>query len=60
MFTRAGEHFGTVDVLVNNAARVPNSLTETGRRNKHYAYMTTPMPRQSLGIVSSLTDDDWL
>jgi 3-oxoacyl-[acyl-carrier protein] reductase len=45
---------------VNNAARVPSSPAEAERRNKHYAYATTPMPRQSLGIVSSLTDDDWL
>jgi 3-oxoacyl-[acyl-carrier protein] reductase len=60
MFARAVERFGTIDVLVNNAARVPTSASETARRNKHYAYMTTPMPRQSLGIVSSLSDDDWL
>ena len=60
MFAQAGEHFGTVDILVNNAARVPTSPAEETRRNKHYAYVTTPMPRQSLGIVSSLSDDDWL
>lgn len=60
MFERARARFGTVDILVNNAARVPNSPAEVERRNKHYAYVTTPMPRQSLGIVSSLSDDDWL
>jgi 3-oxoacyl-[acyl-carrier protein] reductase len=60
LFTQAGTRFGSVDVLVNNAARVPGSPAEAQRRNQHYAYMTTPMPRQSLGIVSSLTDDDWL
>lgn len=59
-FEQAIARFGAVDVLVNNAARVPISPTETERRNRHYAYATTPMPRQSLGIVSSLTDDDWL
>lgn len=59
-FDGAARHLGSVDILVNNAARVPNSAAETQRRNKHYAYMTTPMPRQSLGIVSSLSDDDWL
>jgi len=51
---------GPIDVLVNNAARVPISPSETERRNRHYAYATTPVPRQSLGIVSSLSDDDWL
>lgn len=60
MFDEAGRRFGSVHVLVNNAARVPGSPAETERRNRHYAYLTTPMPRQSLGIVSSLSDDDWL
>lgn len=60
MFARAVAHFGTVDILVNNAARVPNAPAEEARRNLHYQYVTTPMPRQSLGIVSSLSDDDWL
>ncbi|RDI30517.1 3-oxoacyl-[acyl-carrier protein] reductase [Rhodococcus sp. AG1013] len=59
-FARAAEQFGTVHILVNNAARVPNSPDDEARRNKHYAYVTTPMERQSLGITSSLTDDDWL
>jgi len=60
MFEQTVQQFGTVDVLVNNAARVPNSPDETERRNRHYAYMSTPMPRQALGIVASLSDEDWL
>ena len=60
MFAQAVQRFGTVDILVNNAARLPSSPAETERRNKHYAYATTSIPRQSLGIVSSLSDDDWL
>ncbi|MGW6376130.1 SDR family NAD(P)-dependent oxidoreductase [Rhodococcus sp. NPDC055112] len=60
MFARAAEQFGTVHILVNNAARVPNSPADEVRRSRHYAYVTTPMERQSMGITSSLTDDDWL
>lgn len=60
MFAQAAQRFGTVDILVNNAARVPTSPAEEARRNLHYQYLTTPMPRQALGIVASLSDDDWL
>ncbi|AMO24399.1 3-oxoacyl-[acyl-carrier-protein] reductase [Ramlibacter solisilvae] len=60
MFAQAAGRFGTVDILVNNAARVPNKPAEEARRNLHYEYVTTPVPRRSLGIVSSLSDDDWL
>ncbi|MBL8389884.1 MAG: SDR family oxidoreductase [Hydrogenophaga sp.] len=60
MFADAAQRFGTLDILVNNAARVPSSPAETERRNRHYAHATTPVPRRSLGIVSSLSDDDWL
>ena len=60
MFAQAAERFGSVDILVNNAARVPSSPAEEARRNLHYRYVTTPMPRQALGIVAGLSDDDWL
>ena len=60
MFAQAGQHFGTIDILVNNAGRMPTSPAEEDLRKKHYAYRTTPVPRQSLGITSSLTDEDWL
>jgi 3-oxoacyl-[acyl-carrier protein] reductase len=60
MFTQAFANFGRLDVLVNNAARVPNAPAEEARRNLHYQYVTTPMPRQGLGIITGLSDEDWL
>lgn len=60
MFSKAARHFGPLDILVNNAARVPSAPAEESRRNLHYKYITTPEPRRALGIVSSLSDDDWL
>jgi 3-oxoacyl-[acyl-carrier protein] reductase len=44
MFVQAGVRFGTVDILVNNAARVPSSPAEAERRNRHHAYATWPAP----------------
>jgi 3-oxoacyl-[acyl-carrier protein] reductase len=60
MFRSIKDHFGTLHILVNNAGLVPVTPEDEVRRNRHYSYVTTPMPRQSLGIVSSLTDEDWL
>lgn len=60
MFEHVGQRFGRVDVLVNNAGLVPSTPAEEDLRKRHYAYRTTPMPRRSLGITTSLSDDDWL
>lgn len=51
--------FGTVHILVNNAALVPGRPQDEVRRNKHYGYLTTPQPRQSLQFTSQTTDEDW-
>ena len=60
MFAAIKQRFATLHILVNNAALVPVTPEDEQRRNRHYAYVTTPMPRQSLGITSGLTDNDWL
>ncbi|RDK07232.1 SDR family NAD(P)-dependent oxidoreductase [Cupriavidus lacunae] len=59
MFAAIAERFGTLHILVNNAALVPNRPIDVERRNKHYAYITSPVPRQSLGFTSHMSDEDW-
>ncbi len=59
MFERAVERFGTLHILVNNAALVPGRPEDAVRRSKHYGYITTPVPRQSLGFTSAMSDEDW-
>ena len=59
MFAAIVKRFGTLHILVNNAALVPNRLVDTERRNKHYAYITSPVPRQSLGFTSTMSDEEW-
>lgn len=59
LFAAVAQVFGTVHVLVNNAAIVPERPQDAARRAKHYAYLTTPQPRGSLQFTSSLTDEDW-
>ncbi|RKT22855.1 3-oxoacyl-[acyl-carrier protein] reductase [Paraburkholderia sp. RAU2J] len=59
MFAQITERFGTLHILVNNAALTPNRPIDTERRNKLYAYMQTPMPRQSLKFTSEISDEEW-
>jgi 3-oxoacyl-[acyl-carrier protein] reductase len=60
MFAQAARHFGTVHVLVNNAAVIPARAADQQRRREHYAYITTPEPRRSLGFTSAMSDEEWL
>ncbi|MGF6410389.1 SDR family NAD(P)-dependent oxidoreductase [Paraburkholderia sp. MM5482-R1] len=59
LFAAIVERFGTLHILVNNAALVPNTPIDTGRRNRHYAYLTTPVQRQALAFTSSISDEEW-
>lgn len=59
LFAAVVERFGTLHVLVNNAAVVPHRPADHERRSKHYAYITTPVARQSLGFTSAMADEDW-
>ena len=59
-FARVAGTLGPVEVLVNNAALVPGGAADEVRRNQHYAYLTTPVPRRSLGFTSAMSDAEWL
>lgn len=60
LVAEAARHFGTVHVLVNNAALIPAAAADQQRRSAHYTYLTTPEPRRSLGFTAAMTDADWL
>ena len=59
MFAEAAERFGSVHILVNNAALTPNRPSDDVRRNRHYTYLTTPVARESLEFTSAITDEEW-
>ena len=58
-FDKVAARFGAADILVNNAAIVPTTPADEARRNQHYAYITSPQPRRSLGFTSAMSDEDW-
>jgi len=59
MFAEVARRLGTVHILVNNAAVVPARPEDEARRARHYAYLTTPMARQSLSFTSQMSDEEW-
>lgn len=59
-FAKVVQRFGTLDILVNNAAKVPDDAESEKRRNKHYALLTKPIPRQALEITKNISDEEWM
>lgn len=59
MIATVVEKFGTLDVLVNNAAITPSSDASRKARAGFLELMTTPVPKHSLGVTKSLSDDEW-
>lgn len=60
MFAQTVERFGALHILVNNAAVLPSRPADIERRNQVYAVRLGKSAPGSLGITTSLTDDDWL
>lgn len=59
MFAQIDVRFGTLHVLVNNAALVPDKPQDEERRKRHYALATQPVARQSLEITRHMDDAEW-
>jgi len=59
MFDAIKQRFGTLHILVNNAAIVPGDAAGLERNARYMALMTTPIPRQSLCVTSQMSDEEW-
>lgn len=59
MFAQLLAAFGTIDILINNAARVPGQETMRSRM-AFIKMMTSPAPGESLCATSELDDESWL
>lgn len=59
MFASIVETFGTLDILVNNAAKLDTSEKGTRARIEFYKSKTTPGPIRSLGVTRNMTDEEW-
>jgi NAD(P)-dependent dehydrogenase (short-subunit alcohol dehydrogenase family) len=51
--------FGTLDILVNNAALVQSGAKNEEMRSKLYKMMTTPVAKESLGVTKDFPDEEW-
>jgi 3-oxoacyl-[acyl-carrier protein] reductase len=59
MFTKVVDKFGTLDVLVNNAAITPSSDASRKARAGFLELMTTSIPKHSLEVTKNLSDEEW-
>ncbi len=59
LFRQTVSALGTVDILVNNAALLQTGARNEEMRSKFYKMMTTPVPKESLGVTKDFTDEEW-
>jgi 3-oxoacyl-[acyl-carrier protein] reductase len=60
MFAQVVAAFGTLDVLINNAARTPSGPESARARLEAMELMTTPVAKHSIHVTSEMTDETWL
>lgn len=60
MFAEVLARFGTLDILINNAARTPSDKDSSRARMEAVKLMTTPVPKHSLQVTSHMSDETWL
>lgn len=60
MFQQITTTFGTLDILVNNAAMTPVDAECTKARVEFMQLATTPIPKRSLQVTSQMSDERWL
>ena len=59
MFEDISARFGTLDILINNAALTPTDADSTRARMQWMAMMTTPIPKASLNVTAEMSDETW-
>mgnify|MGYP000610304783 CR=1 FL=1 len=59
MFDKTVEHFGTVDILINNAGMLPQDEFCLKYKMPFFELQTKPVPRHSLNITANVSDEDW-
>ena len=59
LFKETVATFGTLDILVNNAALVQTGARNEEMRSKFYQMTTTPIPKESPGVTKDFTDEEW-
>jgi 3-oxoacyl-[acyl-carrier protein] reductase len=59
MFADIVARFGTLDILVNNAAVTPSDPDSARARMLAMALATTPIEKQSIGVTKNMSDEAW-
>lgn len=60
MFAEIKAKFGTLDILINNAALTPSDAESARARMEYMQMATTPVPKHSLQVTSRMSDERWL